>query len=102
MIPGLPLFDAATRARRRDPETSRLAASRAPGLASKHQGMILNWLRTRPGESFTYEQIAEGLSLEKHKVGRRLKELSEANLILETGAAELSSGRMGRTWRATA
>ena len=69
------LFTDTPRARRNDPETSHIAAERikASGTLAKHQNLIAQAIRSRPG--MTYTEIAEVTGLERHAVGRRLKEL---------------------------
>ena len=84
-------------ARRDDPETSKLAAESAPSLAFNHQRKILAYLRSI-NVPVTVEQIAAGTCIEKHAVGKRMKELADAGFIRELGIARMSNGRMGRTW----
>jgi DNA invertase Pin-like site-specific DNA recombinase len=63
------------RARRDDPETSHAAAERVrrSGQVAAHQLLIRDAIQRRPG--MTYVEIAEATGLERHAVGRRLKEL---------------------------
>jgi predicted ArsR family transcriptional regulator len=48
----------------------------------------------------TAEEIAQACGLQTHEVGKRLKELSVAGRIAETGETRRqTSGRMARVWR---
>ncbi len=69
------LFTDTPRSRRNDPVTSHIAAERikASGRLANHQNLIAQAIRRRPG--MTYTEIAEFTGLERHAVGRRLKEL---------------------------
>ena len=67
------------RARKRDPETSKVAASKARDFAANHYNRIAAALRAAPG---TYVEIAERAGLERHAVGRRLKEMEPLGVYL--------------------
>lgn len=100
----LPLFNPAHAAHARDPATSFKAAEAAGGLASEHYRLIVDFLDGIHPRAATYEQIADGTKLEKHKIGRRLKELGPideggSGHLEHVGAAKLKSGRDGRLWR---
>lgn len=62
------------RARVRDPETSKQAATKAATFVCSHEAKIFAHLREHP-EGSTYRQIAAGTGLEPVAVGRRLKGL---------------------------
>ena len=70
------------RARKRDPETSQRAASKVREFAANHYNRIAAALRLGPA---TYVEIAERAGLERHAVGRRLKEMEFLGVYL-TGA----------------
>lgn len=61
------------RARKRDPETSQVAAGKVREFAANHYNRIAAALRDGPG---TYVEIAERCGLERHAVARRLPEMS--------------------------
>jgi len=67
------------RARRRDPETSKEAASRVKGFAAGHYARIMAALRLGPA---TYAEIAERAELERHAVARRLPEMASLGVYL--------------------
>lgn len=74
----------APRARRTDPSTSHAAAKKAEKFATGHFALIRNTLKDHgPG---TYKEIAGRCGLERHAVGRRLKDMREAGLIRATDA----------------
>lgn len=86
------LFTDTPRARRSDPETSHIAAARikVSGVLANHQHLIARAIRAQPG--MTYTEIAEVTGLERHAVGRRLKELQP----LHARPGETRNGM--RTW----
>lgn len=86
------LFADTPRARRNDPQTSHTAAERirASGTLAAHQHQIRAAIRSRPG--MTYTEIAEVTGLERHAVGRRLKELQP----MHARPGEIRNGM--RTW----
>ena len=94
------LFEPRTKARRTDPATSRIAASMARGLAATHQLAILNFLEGISPKSASYEDISRATGIEKHGIGRRMKEIVTAGRAEIAGTTLLSSGRPGQTWRA--
>ncbi len=67
------------RARKRDPETSKVAASKARAFAANHYNLIAAALRDAPG---TYTEIAERCGLERHAVARRLPEMAHLGVYL--------------------
>lgn len=71
------------RARRTDPATSQIAASKVQRFAAGHFLAILEALG-RIGAG-TYKEIAEEADLERHAVARRLKELETAGKVRRTG-----------------
>lgn len=97
--PTSPLLDwATTHARRTDPETSHAAAARSHELARLHHVMIYARLCEVFPVGLTYEEIADGIGLEKHCVGKRMIELERHGHARTEGERMLSSGRRGRIW----
>lgn len=90
----LPLF---ATARRTDPPTSHAAARRVGEFRGEHARKILQALSLGPaGQSV----IAERCGLLPHQVNKRIAELAQAGMILETGrVVESASGRGEREWR---
>jgi hypothetical protein len=85
-------------ARRRDPDTSHIAAAAARDLQVRHQQMILDCLRKHG--PLGKDGIAARTRLDGVQVCRRLSELDRARIIEPTGATVPStSGRMEREWR---
>lgn len=76
------------RARRKDPETSQVAAGRVREFAANHFNRIMAALREAPG---TYTEIADRCGLERHAVARRLNEMSHL------GVEKTDGKRDGRT-----
>lgn len=72
------------------PETS-LEAFRevTPQMLAEHHKTILIALKVLGNGN--YEQIATAVAMEKHQVGRRLKELEVMQLIYKTGEKRLTS-----------
>lgn len=66
------------RARRRDPDTSKVAAGRVREFAANHYNKIADALRQGPG---TYTEIAERCGLECHAVARRLPEMAHLGVV---------------------
>lgn len=60
------------RARRTDPETSKIAAGKVRDFAGSHYALILAALREGPAN---YQEIAQRCGLERHAVARRLPEM---------------------------
>lgn len=59
------------------------------------------WALSQIGEG-TYEMIAQALKEKESRIWKRLKEMSDLNLIYRTENKKmLSSGRMGFTWKRT-
>jgi hypothetical protein len=83
--------------RRRDPETSRIAAEqlRASGRADAHRELIAAAIRRRPG--MTYREIADVTGLEPVAVGRRLGEIERDGRAV-AGGERTVHGRTMRTW----
>ena len=83
--------------RRTDPDTSRLAARQAVGVAADHYRRILAALGVGPaGQTL----IAARCGLDKHRVGKRLGEMGRRGVIQTTGRILLNSaGRKEREWR---
>ena len=95
----LPLdFDPRKLRRRTDPKTSDAAASSAKELRAKHHKIIIGALRE--SGDMTSEQISDIVSLDYWAVARRMRELCDANLIVETGQVRRNrSGRQATVWR---
>lgn len=72
-------------ARRRDPETSKLAARRVTqsGERASQQQRILNLVNQRPGH--TSAEIAHFLGMDRHIPARRLSELERQGLLRRGG-----------------
>ena len=88
-----------TRARRRDPETSKEAAAAAHGLANEHRLLILAAMRDA-GCELTATEIGERTSLTSVQVCRRLHELQDDGLAEPTANAKPTpAGRPSRCWR---
>ena len=84
-------------ARRNDPSTSKVAAARVIDFADGHYALIIAALAH--GEATIYE-IAERSGLSHVQVARRMPELAEAALVVDTGSTKPSpSGRPCRIWR---
>lgn len=67
------------RARRRDAETSQIAAGKVREFAAGHYAKIMAALREGPG---TYVEIAERAGLERHATARRLPEMARLGVYL--------------------
>lgn len=67
------------RARRKDPETSQIAAGKVREFAAGHYARIMAALRDGPG---TYVEIAQRCGLERHAVARRLPEMASLGVYL--------------------
>ena len=91
----LPLFNPTTKARRTDPVTSHIAAREARGLADTHHLAILNYLDGISPMAASYEDISKATGIEKHGIGRRMKELVEAGRPEISRHTILSTGRPG-------
>lgn len=96
----LSIFDPRTKARRNDPETSRLAAQRAGELAECHKRSIMDYLDGIYPLAASYEDISKATGIEKHAVGRRMLEMVNEGRAVVSGRIILSTGRSGQTWRA--
>lgn len=99
MNPQLAL-DFSKRARREDPDTSKVAAASAVQFGHAHQAAIVGSLMTQgPG---TIYEIGERTGLDHVAVARRMKELQELGAARpreETKAGP--TGRQCRVWEAT-
>ena len=84
------------RSRSNDPDTSHLAADRIrrSGVLRGHQVKVLETIRLHPGSVYT--EIAGYAGLERHAVGRRLKELEP--LYIKRGPPRKVGGRPLTTW----
>ena len=95
----LPLF--APRARRTDPETSKLAAESMVGAARDHRDRILAHLRAIAPAAANKDEIGAAIGLDNVQVARRCGELRDAGLIVDSGETRPSkSGRAATCWRA--
>jgi len=93
-------WNAGSKARADDPVTSKDAAVNAGKFARKHHELILSYLHRIAPASATYEQIADATNLDRHAVGRRLKEIRIDGGAIITGIGKLKSGRSGQLWAA--
>ena len=92
-------FDAASHARRSDPETSKDAAARVREFAGGHCSVILRLLNERG--PMTCDEIAKHTHLMAHQINKRTADLYRAGKAMPTGETRLSaSGRSERVWRA--
>ena len=94
-----PLFDVNRAAHALDPATSYHAAEQAGELAAKHHRIIFDYLDLISPLAVHYRHIARATKLERHAVGRRLKEMERANLIERAGTARMDNGRRGTLWK---
>ena len=69
-------------ARRRDPQTSKAAATRAASVAPSHRNIILAAIAESPA---TVKEVAERTGLTQYAVSKRLPELERMGLIAQTG-----------------
>ncbi len=84
------------RARASDPQTSVDAAVSMD--ATEHRRLILLALKAGDGN---YTEVAARTGLDRHAVGRRLRELQREGLIVATGEHRLTpSNRRAMVWRA--
>lgn len=84
-------------ARRRDPETSHIAAAAARDLQARHQQMILDCLRKHG--PLGKDGIAACTRIDGVAVARRTVELQRARLIELTGrTVQSTAGRPEREW----
>lgn len=85
-------------ARRRDPQTSHMAAAQAKELAARHHRIILKALELHGPAG--KDRIASLTSLTGVAVCRRLSELHKAGKIAPTGRnVQSTAGRAEREWR---
>lgn len=94
MQTNLDLFTDTPRSRRDDPLTSHLAGEKAAEFAGAHQRIIREAVMEFPG--CTYLELAQLTGLERHAVGRRLKELEPHHI--RRGEPRLCKGRQMTTW----
>lgn len=81
------------RARKSDPETSKLAAEdiESSGKAESHRQMILDAitlheLKYPHGVGLTFHEIADATELDDHAVMKRLNDLAKAGRIMKAAA----------------
>lgn len=87
------------RARRRDPETSKIAASHSHGLAAEHRLLILAAMRQDAGTWIAHE-VAAKCGLSAVQVSRRFRELVDDGEIRATGETRPTpSGRPAQCYR---
>lgn len=92
-------FAAVQRARRSDPETSKVAARAASDLAGVHMHKILGSLISQ-GDGTIYE-LAGRTGIDHVAIARRMSELEERQVAEPTGQTRLGpKGRPCRVWRA--
>ena len=86
------------RARRTDPETSRIAARESHGTASRHNGLIVDTLRANELPLSAHE-IAACCGLQPVQVSRRLGQLRDDGVIVVANRiATTPTGRPAQTW----
>lgn len=87
------------RARRTDPETSRLAAADAQPRAARHRDRALAALREAGEEGLSDFRLAEITGIQQASIGVRRGELVKAGLVEYSGRNGLSpSGSACRIW----
>jgi len=119
---GLPLFSKASRdeqarqmgrhvedfkaeklARKTDPETSKLAAKAAGSLVINHQRLIIEAVSEESAKNnmgLTPEEIGGATGLTSVQVTRRVKDLSDAKVIYDSGLTRKHrNGRSATVWR---
>lgn len=91
------MLASAPRARTSDPVTSRIAADwiTTSGVRAAHQQKILRAIQHHPGS--TYVELASLTGLDRHAVGRRLKEI-EAEGHIRRGQPVTRGGRPMTPW----
>ena len=85
------------RARKADPETSKIAADQAGELSRDHYIKIIDAVSRRPG---TIYDIAERAGLSHVQVARRMPELQSMGWVEPTESVPGPTGRPCRVWRA--
>jgi predicted Rossmann fold nucleotide-binding protein DprA/Smf involved in DNA uptake len=91
--------DEATRARRDDPPTSKVAATRTKEFDANHFGRIM--LALRAGGPKTFHEIATWAGMDGQQINKRLPELERMGAVERTGETRPSpSGRQCAVWRA--
>jgi DNA-binding MarR family transcriptional regulator len=88
--------------RRRDPETSRIAADRlrASGALGRQQAEVLAAITRWPGS--TAVELAKHADLDRYAVSRRLPELQRKGQVRRGPPRDCTvNGRPQSTWRAT-
>lgn len=94
-------FDSHHLARRDDPATSHIAASRVREFQAGHIGTILACLQDHGPQ--TIDEIAKRTHLTSVQVARRTADMQRLKLAEPTGTTRLSaSGRPERVWSARA
>lgn len=92
-------FDFSPGVRRTDPYTSHMAAAQAKELAAHHHQLIVSTLAKHG--PLGVDGIGTQCNIPGHAVGKRMKELLRAGLVVLTGRTVPSfSGRAQREWRA--
>ena len=101
MLTDLPLFGYKPRARRSDPETSRLAAESMAPAAEIHCQRILQYLRRIGTINATKDEVGQAVGLDDVQAARRLSDLKDAGLVEDSGERRPSkSGHPCIAWRA--
>ena len=83
------------RARKSDPETSKVAAEQAESVAQKHFRMIMAALQEGRG---TIYDIAERSMMTHVQVARRMPELQAMGKVVPGGSVAGPTGRPCRLW----
>lgn len=94
------MFDASTKARHDDPETSKEAAKSAKSLVEGHHSEIVQCLKDCG--PMGVDKIAQYADMDSSQVYRRMKELQKAGWVELTGnTVKADSGRQQREWSVT-
>lgn len=84
---------------KRDSETSRMAAETSRPKAPCYRTAILGFVVGRGAQGATNEEISEALGIKIQTVCPRMKELREADLVVDAGRQRpTQSGRMAVVW----
>ena len=85
-------------ARRTDPDTSHAAAAHASLRAGSHKATILDTMSQNP-HPMTFEQIASLSGLSESQCWKRLSDLRDAQLIVDSGMrVKTKSGTQAIQW----
>lgn len=99
MLSNLPLFAPRPLARCCDPRTSQAAAESMVVIAGQHRARIMSYLAR--GGTWTKDDLAAATGLTDVQCARRVSELVDAGLIVDSGETRpTATGRQATCWRA--